>query len=507
MPVIWDDTPTWTKIVKTIKKTLQRKGQRNNMNKLSYDPADGAKFWEGIQKLPGYPARETMPIKHMIFESGALFKMTEILESVGARLDKPLIVVMDETPKRRAGGDLKAQALDTLQRDGWQVRVCVMPADESGQVHTDMPHIQMVQKSLNTGCAVLSIGSGVVTDIAKHGCFLYQQETGEMIPFVVYQTANSVSAYTSNMSPTFVDGVKRTLDSRYPDALICDLETLRDAPMEMTVGGVGDMLAVFVSFPDWYLAHRLGMDTTYSELAKNLVGPLDDLLLEHAVGIRAGKMESVAMLAKIIALGGLAMSLSHATTPMSGFEHVMSHVLDLQAEIKHTPLAMHGAQVALATLAGTEMYRRFLLDFAPLSLNIDSCYPSMDSMKTFIENSFAAIDPAGKAGAECWADYRQKLEKWRAHRKEFESVLKEWDSIRAQLEAETRPPEAIRNILQAVGAPTRWSQLNPPVDENSAQFAFMHASLMRKRLTLGDLLIFTGWDRETLWNKIWRDCA
>ena len=125
----------------------------------------------------------------------------------------------------------------------------MMRADESGQVHTDMPHIREVQANLSQGCSVLSVGSGVITDIAKHGCFLYQQETGESVPFVVFQTANSVSAFTSNMSPTFVDGVKRTLDSRYPDALICDLETLRDAPAEMTAGGVGDMLAVFVSFP------------------------------------------------------------------------------------------------------------------------------------------------------------------------------------------------------------------------------------------------------------------
>src|SRR5215217_5783176 len=177
-----------------------------------------------------------------------------------------------------------------------------------------------------------------------------RERTGESIPYVVFQTANSVSAYTSNMSPTFVDGVKRTLDSRYPDALICDLETLRDAPAEFTAGGVGDMLAVFVSFPDWYLAHRLGMDSTYSELAKNLVGPLDEILLAHAEGIKHGEMESVSILAKIIALGGLAMSLSHATTPMSGFEHVMSHVLDLIAEQKQRPLAQHGTQVALATL-------------------------------------------------------------------------------------------------------------------------------------------------------------
>ncbi len=477
------------------------------MNKLPYDPADGVKFWEEIRTLPGFPLQETMPIQHMIFESGALFRTTGILRSVGAHQDKPLVLVMDETPKRREGHDLKTQVLNTLKKDGWQVQICIMPEDESGQVHTDMPHIELVQKSLSQGCAVLSIGSGVVTDIAKHGCFLYQQETGEKVPFVVYQTANSVSAFTSNMSPTFVDGVKRTLDSRYPDALICDLETLRDAPMEMTVGGVGDMLAVFVSFPDWYLAHRLGMDSTYSELAKNLVGPLGDLLLEHAEGIRMGKLESVAMLAKIIALGGLAMSLSHATTPMSGFEHVMSHVLDLQAEVDHTPLTVHGSQVALAALAGAEMYRRFLSDFEPQNLQVDDCYPSMDSMKALIENNFAAIDPSGRAGAECWADYSQKLEKWHAHRSDFESALQDWDSIRARLEAETCPPETIRDILQAVKAPIRWSQLTPPIDEDRARFAFMNASLMRKRLTLGDLLIFTGWDRETIWNKVWYDCA
>ena len=67
------------------------------MNKLPYDPADGVKFWEAIRKLPGFPMHETMPIKHMIFESGALFKTTEILKSVGASQNQPLVVVMDET--------------------------------------------------------------------------------------------------------------------------------------------------------------------------------------------------------------------------------------------------------------------------------------------------------------------------------------------------------------------------------------------------------------------------
>ena len=473
------------------------------MNTLPYDPADGVKFWEELRKLPGFPTDETMPIQEMIFKSNALFRISEVLKKVGAQQNKPLILVMDETPMLRNGENLKELILATLQNEGWETQVTWMHADESRQVHTDMAHIREVQASLSSGCAVLSVGSGVVTDIAKHGCFLYQQETSERVPFVVYQTANSVSAFTSNMSPTFVDGVKRTLDSRYPDALICDLETLRDAPAEITAGGIGDMLAVFVSFPDWYLAHCLGMDSTYSELAKHLVGPLDEILLAHAEGIRTGEMESVAILAKIIALGGLAMSLSHATTPMSGFEHVMSHVLDLQAEINHAPLTVHGSQVALATLAGTEIYHRFLADFDPAAVKIEDCFPSADFMKEHIFANFGTIDPSGKAGAECWADYEQKLEKWHAHRGDFEAALNNWESLRAELLKETRSPEIILQILQRAEAPVRWSQLNPPIDERQAQFAFMNASLMRKRLTLGDLLIFTQWDRESIWRDIW----
>ena len=446
-----------------------------------------------------------MPIKEMLFESNALFRITEVLKKTGAQQNAPLVIVMDETPMRRAGEDLKELILTTLRNEGWDLQITWMRADESGQVHTDMPHIREVQGSLSSGCAVLSIGSGVITDIAKHGSFLYQQETGESISFVVYQTANSVSAYTSNMSPAFVDGVKRTLDSRYPDALICDLETLRDAPAEMTAGGVGDMLAVFVSFPDWYLAHCLGMDSTYSELAKYLVGPLDEILLAHVEGIRMGEMESVAVLAKLIALGGLAMSLSHATTPMSGFEHVISHVLDLQAEINHAPLAVHGSQVALATLAGTEMYHRFLSDFDPAAVKVEDCFPTPETMKERIFANFGTIDPSGKAAAECWADYQQKLEKWYAHSEEFEEVLSNWDSLRAELLKETRSSQVILQILEMAGAPVRWSQLKPAMDEGQVRFAFMNASLMRKRFTLGDLLTFTQWDRESLWKDIWQN--
>lgn len=472
--------------------------------KLRYDPAEGMHFWESIGKIPGYPQNEIMPIKHMLFEADALFKTSDILKSVGADLTQPLLIVWDTTPMRRGNDNLKELIADTLRAAGWQLKIIVMEADKNGQVHTDMPHIDQVKTSLSNGCAVLSVGSGVVTDIAKHGCYLYQTETGERPPYVVFQTANSVSAFTSNKAPTFIDNVKRTLNSRYPDAVICDLETLRDAPMWMTISGVGDMLAPFVSLPDWYLAYRFNIDSTYTRFVHQLLGPLDEIFLDEAEGIKKGNLNSVAALSKIISLGGLAMSISDATTPLSGLEHVISHTLDLQAEVADEPLAPHGSQVALAVVIGLEIYRHFLNEFDPIELNLDSCFPSSETMRILVMKNYATIDASGKAGAECWADYRQKLAAWHKNREGLSAVLKDWPNIRARLEEDIRPTERLVQILTAIDAPLTWDKLSPPTAEHKVKFAYMNASFMRNRLTIGDLLIFFNWDREALWQRIWK---
>ena len=361
----------------------------------------------------------------------------------------------------------------------------------------------MVKARLKKNSAVLSVGSGTVTDITKHACYLYQQEQGtSSLPFVVYQTANSVSAYTSNMAPTFIDGVKRTLPSRYPDLLICDLETLRDAPRSMTVAGVGDLLAAFSSYADWWLAYRLGLDKSYTQFAQILMGPLDEIFLEHAEGLRSGSLESTAILAKLITLGGIAMSLSHATAPLSGYEHVISHVLDLIAEQKQQPLAQHGTQVALATVLTTASYQVLFKEFEPTGVNLNNCYPSEGKMKTRIDTAFSALDSTGRVAAECWSDYKIKLDAWQAHRADFEDMLRDWFSVRAHLGTLVRPPDVVLKILHAIASPVRFEELTPVPTENEVRLAFRNAPLIRRRFTIGDLFVFLNWDQEALWAQV-----
>ncbi len=81
--------------------------------------------------------------------------------------------------------------------------------------------------------------------------------------------------------------------------------------------------------------------------------------------------------------------------------------------------------------------------------------------------------------------------------------LRNWPQIKKALQNQIRSTEVILKILKAINAPIKWEMLVPEVQESAAHFAFMNASLMRKRMTIGDLFIFTNWNRETLWQQIY----
>ncbi len=471
---------------------------------LEFDPGHIERFKAAIRQIPGYPAGEDLPIRDMIFSADGLERLPAALELAGARRDQPLLVVMDGTPMRRAEADLKPLVLAQLQSAGWQPQPVWLEPDATAQVHTDWPHIERVQADLRPGAAVLSVGSGTVTDIAKHASYQFQRAGGAgHVPFVAFATANSVSAYASNMAPVFVDGVKRTLPSRYPDVLVCDLETLRDAPAAMTVAGVGDLLAAFNSYADWHLAYRLGLDPSYTQFAQTLMGPLDDIFTTQAAAIRERTLDGMAVLAKLITLGGLAMSLSHATAPLSGYEHLVSHLLDLLAETAGRPLAQHGTQVALATILTAQAHRLFLESFEPAEVQLERCYPTAAEMQALILARLGPLDKDGRAAAECWADYAIKLEAWHEHRAEFEAFLGDWPIIRAEWQALVRPPESALAILRAVGSADDFERLAPPPGRDEVKFALLNAPFIRRRLTLGDLFVFLHWDPEALWQSVW----
>jgi glycerol-1-phosphate dehydrogenase [NAD(P)+] len=178
-------------------------------------------------------------------------------------------------------------------------------------------------------------------------------------------------------------------------------------------------------------------------------------------------------------------------------------MIDQQAEAEGRPVAMHGTQVILAAMVVGEAYRYFLSDFDPSRVNPVRCYPDETVMKQHIEKTFAHLDPSGGAAAECWSEYRIKLEAWNANRPAFIKFLYGWEQVRGEIERYLIPIERIARILKDLGSPMSFDGLEPSVDEARVKFAFMNAPFIRRRVTLGDLLIFLSWDREALWRRVW----
>ena len=77
------------------------------------------------------------------------------------------------------------------------------------------------------------------------------------------------------------DGVKRTWSSRLPHALVADVEVLREAPLEYTLSGIGDMSAGFVSFGNWHLGDRV-IGAGYLEASWRILEDVRNLMIPYA---------------------------------------------------------------------------------------------------------------------------------------------------------------------------------------------------------------------------------
>ena len=232
----------------------------------------------------------------------------------------------------------------------------------------------------------------------------------------------------------------------------------------------------------------------YSEVPLALLANLDAILLAYAASIGQRTHEGEAVVARALLLAGIAQSIVNMSAPISGTEHVTSHVLDMIAEASGRGLALHGAQVGIATLTAAHLYQRFLDEFDPFTIDIASCYPEAAPLRDHITHLFSAIDGSGAMAEECWHDYRKKLALWRQNRPTFEQFCTQWQSIhRPKLMSLVCAPQVVHRILSQVGAPLESEVLQPPIPRQEYDFAVHNGHFIRQRFVLGDLLYFLGW--------------
>jgi glycerol-1-phosphate dehydrogenase [NAD(P)+] len=378
-----------------------------------------------------------------------------------------------------------------------------------GELHASQACLEQIRGVVREGKedAAIVLGSGSITDLVKHALHL----EGRPIPFVSIPTALTVTAFTSAFAIIDFHGAKRTLQSRPVSAAFWVRPFLECAPATMSRAGYGDLLARFVAYGDWLLGHRLGVMERYDESAFRLMEPFAGGIREAADGFASYPLpqEATACTAAALAMAGISMSTAGETTPLSGFEHVISHALDFLRLTAGRELVFHGEQVALGSLVSARTFDR-LLGMENLNGVAWRDADIGQSLRILEERMAAAplprsVDAASgdpyrermaAARAEFSTEYRKKTERWADARPRIGSFVDAWGDIRLDLARLTMRAEEMEPLLKKAGLPCRPGETEPPTTKEEFRWAVAFSPFVRVRMNLSDLLFWMG--REDL---------
>jgi glycerol-1-phosphate dehydrogenase [NAD(P)+] len=235
------------------------------------------------------------------------------------------------------------------------------------------------------------------------------------------------------------------------------------------------------------------MDRGWSSESALMTRRYGDELRRIAAGVGSSDARALATLAEFLTLSGISMGVAGQTSPSSGMEHTVSHLLDMANGARHAPYGHHGAQVGVATVVVAILWRRMRERLAAGSLDA-VLLPGADGAEAKVRDAFSWMDDDGATAAECWADYSKKLEHLRVADapSRFAAATADWPRHDAVLAELLETPERIVAALSAAGAPTRFSELENPSEPADVVWALRNCHLMRNRFTIADLAFLSG---------------
>jgi len=408
------------------------------------------------------------PVRRLLYEAGAVGSVPEIVRQSGRASAAGGVAVVADT---RTWDICGAGAYDAMKQAGLGVsRVIVPDRAQSGPICDDTT-VQWLLGQLRgvDPAIVVAVGSGVINDLCKWASFEMR------IPYVVVATAASMNGYSAgNVAPT-IGGVKVLIEARPPVAVVAEPAVIEQAPREMTTAGFGDTIAKFQSNADW-IVNNLLLGEYYCDFCAGIASSLEPLYLNRPEDIRDGKGEAVKGLFEALFWTGLAMTLVGTSAPASGGEHLLSHTLDMMAEVRGGVHDLHGRQVGIGTLLSAALYERVLA--------VDS--PVLRDLPPRIDEGFWAVPSVVAAVAKQYEAKRQPLELVRQRI----ASRPLWDRLRMRLATTVRSPATIRDWLRRAGGAAAIRDIG--CSREQIQAAIVHMHEIRKRPTIVDLAWLIG---------------
>jgi glycerol-1-phosphate dehydrogenase [NAD(P)+] len=350
------------------------------------------------------------------------------------------LAVVCDPDTHAALGKRVAAALDSIGR----VRLVMLPPHP----HADAGTVARIRAETAADDALVAVGAGTINDLCKQASFLDGK------PYAVFATAPSMNGYTSTSAAITVHGHKKSLPAHGAAGVFVDLAVLAGAPAHMILSGLGDSVCRPTAQFDWLLSHHL-RGTAYSPTPFSIQAADERAMLERAAGLTRGDLGAVESLTRVLVLSGFGMCIAGSSAPASQAEHLVSHHVDMLAEgVSRVRLgrdALHGEQIAVATVAVARLQERLLGQDRPPRL------------KPTAVDAQAIRAHFGAAAEGCLAEFGAKALD-AAETERVNALLEStWPAMRAALAAGFQAADSIDRVLARAGAPRRpadigWSQ-------------------------------------------------
>ena len=274
--------------------------------------------------------RHTCSIEKVYIEKGAVARLSELCSEY-----KRVIIVADENTYAAGGeGVVSALAGKNITKVIFDGATVLIPDERA---------IEKVNESLADSEIIIALGSGVIQDLCKY----VSHFSG--IPYIDVATAPSMDGYASDGAAMILKGMKETVKAGLPRAIVCDVDILKNAPLEMIKAGYGDIIGKYSALSDWRLSNIVNGEYL-CEYIYNTTADMVEKTRELAKGLIERDEESIAALMEALVVVGIMMSFAGSSRPASGSEHHLSHFFEIVGIVRGEDYFPHGIDVAYSAI-------------------------------------------------------------------------------------------------------------------------------------------------------------
>lgn len=217
---------------------------------------------------------------------------------------------------------------------------------------------------------VYAVGGGLTADAAKYFASRLN------LPLVVLPTALSVDAFITPASGIRKDGCVYYIETKVPERLILDLETIAKAPAFIRAAGITDVMSIATGAWDWKFAQEQGKNPAGMEFIPWVYDNAQSILsgvLDCAEAAGRGDLDGLKTLYDCLALEVQLCNQVGHSRPEEGSEHYFAYAVE--NEMGHG--LPHGDLVGPAILLIAKLQRQ---DTAPLERALKVCNVPLDNI-------------------------------------------------------------------------------------------------------------------------------